>query len=529
MHNLLSDRLIDAAPLGRLTLPGVLAALSRDGVESFPALRPHQAPAWHMGLVQMAALALHQAKTDVIPEDEAAWVALLRGLTPDFPDDEPWCLAVRDWSRPAFLQPPVPDGIKLAGDVPTPDALDLLITSKNHDIKQSVARDGEPQDWLYALVSLQTGEGYGGRDNHGIARMNGGSSSRPMVTLAPLPEDNAKSMTPRPGAWFRRDVRVLLATRPTALEESGLDYPETGGIGLTWTVPWLDGEQLRTRDLDLWFVEICRRIRLVEHGDRLSAVKGLSTAPRIQAKPLNGALGDPWAPVHKTENKSFTLAGGDFDYRTLIELLLSGNWALPLLARPASFETPQTPLVLVAAALARGNSKTEGFKSRALPLSGKVARALWSPDRRDALHQMAKAQAETIADFDKALSYTLVLAAVGGEREKISRDSYAHAKEPRTRLGHFADTIFFDHLWRRFEAQDQGSAAVDQEKTAFAARLWERTQAIFEQFLPIMPGPSLYRPRAEARARSMLWAMVRKAHPEIFPAKSENSEVTNAA
>ena len=93
MYNLLTQPLLRAAPRGVLTLPGLLAALARDGVDTFPALRPHQSPAWHMFLVQLAALALHAAGTDAIPEDEETWARRLRGLTTDFPDDEPWRLA----------------------------------------------------------------------------------------------------------------------------------------------------------------------------------------------------------------------------------------------------------------------------------------------------------------------------------------------------------------------------------------------------------------------------------------------------
>lgn len=46
--NLLSEPLIRATPCGPLSLPGVLAALVRDDVQSFAALRPHQQPAWRM-------------------------------------------------------------------------------------------------------------------------------------------------------------------------------------------------------------------------------------------------------------------------------------------------------------------------------------------------------------------------------------------------------------------------------------------------------------------------------------------------
>lgn len=191
--NLLTQPLLQTKPVGWMTLPGLLACLVRDEVDSFPALRPHQSPAWHMFLVQLAALALHGAGADHIPETETEWVRVLRGLTPEFPADEPWCLVVDDSTKPAFLQPPLPAGVLLKTQVATPDALDLLITSRNHDLKQEVAREANAQDWVLALVSLQTGEGYGGAGNQGIARMNGGSSSRPMLGLAPISQENSLS------------------------------------------------------------------------------------------------------------------------------------------------------------------------------------------------------------------------------------------------------------------------------------------------------------------------------------------------
>lgn len=515
MTNLLADPVIAAKPLGRLSLPGLLAALSAgDRVASFPALRPHQEPAWHMFLVQLAALSLHAAGRQDLPVQAGDWTALLRALTPGFDADEPWRLAVADWSRPAFLQPPVPDGIALKNTVPSPDALDLLITSRNHDLKQTVARAGEAQDWLFALVSLQTGEGYGGAGNHGIARMNGGSSSRALLSLAPLPEGDARSMSPRPGAWFRRNVRVLLETRDRELADSALDYPARGGLALVWLAPWPESATLRTADLDLWFIEACRRVRLVGDDTGLSARKGTSKAPRIDAKALNGMLQDPWAPVHVGDAKSFTLAGRDFDYRLLIDLLFTGSWSLPLLARPATFEPPGQPMLLVCAALARGNSKTEGFKSRILPLGGRIAHALGP--RRQELHELAKRQAETVNTMDKALSGALALAAADGSFERLQRDHYAHARVARDHLQRYADTIFFEHLWKAFDARETDAEAALASELGFAAALWRRTRDLFEKALPAVPCAGLYRPRAEARASRLLPAPVRKAFPELF-------------
>lgn len=529
-HNLLNELFIHTVPTAMLSLPGALAALARDTVDGFPALRPHQMPAWHMFLVQLAALALHGAGRTDIPDDEEVWCGLLRGLTADYPADEPWCLAVEDRSKPAFLQPPVPAGAKLENPVPTPDALDLLITSRNHDLKQAVAQAGAPEDWLFALVSLQTGEGYGGAGNHGVARMNGGSSSRVLLGLAPMKDASQRDMAPRPGAWFHRDLRCLLETREDVLDFCGIDYADRGGIGLTWLAPWPEDAQMRTRQLDIWFIEACRRVRLAARDGRLTGLRGTSKAARIDAKQASGVLCDPWAPVHKTESKSLTLGEeGDFDYARLTDLLFGGDWELPLLARPASFEKPNpenkgAPLLLAAAALARGNSKTGGFRCRFVPLSTTVSEALRTAEKRERLHELAKEQVQAIGGFDKALSYALVLAIAGGDRVKIKRDSYMHARAPRAHLDRFADGIFFNHLWRRFDAWEAGDTARQQgEWQDFVGMLWKRTQVIFWQFLPTMPCAALYRHRAEARAESALIASVRKSHPELFQNTTQNT------
>jgi len=233
--NLLTDPLIRVEPAGSVSLPGLLAQLTRDEVDSYPALRPHQSPAWHMFVVQLAALALHKAGKNELPVEEEGWLVALRSLTPAFPADEPWCLVVADAEKPAFMQPPVPAGVSVTGSVPSPDALDVLITSRNHDLKQSVGTDPKSEDWIFSLVSLQTMEGFSGQKNYGIARMNGGSSSRAMLGLAPLSSTGGKDLCCRSGRWFRRDVEVMLNTRTDQLNAwSHLGYLVSGGIGLTW-------------------------------------------------------------------------------------------------------------------------------------------------------------------------------------------------------------------------------------------------------------------------------------------------------
>ena len=113
----------------------------------------------------------------------------------------------------------------------TPDELDILVTSKNHDLKSSVASRAAPGDWLFALVTLQTMEGFGGAGNYGVSRMNGGFGSRPAFTLAPV-----EGL----GAHLRMDIVTLLDQMGSLAREFPM---RPGGIGLVWTVPW-DGARV---------------------------------------------------------------------------------------------------------------------------------------------------------------------------------------------------------------------------------------------------------------------------------------------
>lgn len=490
--NLLSAPLISIQS-GRYSLPGLFAALSRGEVHIFPALRPHQRPALHMFLVQLAALVLHCNGLSALPEDEATWRDLLLALTDD--DEGPWALTGPE-DRPAFLQPAVVAGLKWSR-VETPDALDMLITSKNHDVKQQIARHATPEDWIFALISLQTMEGYGGAGNQGIARMNGGSSSRPLLGFAPALPDGGG---PDPSTWWRRDVLRLLTLRDAG---EGLAHGTPGGPALIWVLPWPEGRQLALTDLDPWFIEACRRVRLVVEGERLFALRATSSKARINAEGANGVTGDPWAPVTLDKApKSLTLSGGDFDYGRMCDLLFSGAWARPALAQPAEGEAAG---LIVAEAFSRGNSKTEGFKSRIIPVPGWARGWLGRADAGT----LAKEQIAEIEVFDRALRNGLALVAAGGDREKLGKDHYARSREARSRFDHAADVLFFPALWDRLVAE---GVARDAARHDFIRQLFDTASGIFEAAPPTIPCPSILRPRAEARARQAFHGTARAGH-----------------
>ena len=255
MHNMMIDPMIRYRQSGgahrEASLPEVYAALMADEVDAFLALRPHQRHAWHAFLVQLGAMAMHRDGLDTPPFDADEWGSIIRTLTPDWPDDEPWQLVVDDITKPAFMQPQASSqerGKDFKNSVATPDDLDMLVTSKNHDLKAEVAEQGGLDDWIFALITLQTMEGFGGAGNYGISRMNGGLGNRSAFAFAPADQSF--------GAHVRRDIEALLEFLPGILSE----HPGTGsGHCLLWTLPW-DGNAPEALTLSRPASAVCKSV-----------------------------------------------------------------------------------------------------------------------------------------------------------------------------------------------------------------------------------------------------------------------------
>lgn len=500
--DLLRERLIQT-DAGWHSLPGLLAAMAQGAVQAFPALRPHQRPAWHMFLVQLSVLALDAVGHRDLPQDEEIWRAALRALTPGFPDDEPWHLIGADPKRPAFLQPPDPGGLKWSA-VATPDALDMLITSRNHDLKREIARQAAPQDWILALVSLQTMEGFGGAGNYGVTRMNGGSSSRVLLGLAPARGTAAAQVDP--SAWWSRDVACLLESR------AGIT-----GKALIWQFPWPEGQSLDLSALDPLFIEVCRRIRLSAAEGRITAARSTSKAARIAGKDAKGSVGDPWAPVHKTESKSLTLGDQDWTHDLLVRLLFTREpeWEVPPLAQRQAREA-RGAMLLVAEALARGNSKTDGFKSRIVTVPMGMVRDVFGESPKAVVPGILA----DIAAVDLALRNGLAIVAAGGLRDKVAKPHYARSQPAREALRRYADQMFFPELWARMAVTSQDD--LNPVRKAFLERLARFAREEFARALPAIPCASLMRPRAEVRGRQALEFGLAKAMKDIG---AENTHV----
>ena len=521
MLNILADSLIrmtTTTGTHHVSLPEVYAALMVDEVEAFPALRPHQRHAWHAFLVQLGAMAMRQAGITEPPADSAEWADLVRGLTPDWPDDEPWQLVVDDITKPAFMQPPASAPDRLAdykNTVATADELDMLVTSKNHDIKTSVGSQAGVDDWILALLTLQTMEGFGGAGNYSISRMNGGLGSRPTFSMAP---------TGGIGAHVKRDIRVLLA-----------NYPATsGGHRLLWLFPW-DGtpaERLLPNELAPFYIEVCRRIRLASDADgQLFAVRTSSKATRIEGKDSKGRTGDPWTPHNPNrDGLPLTLSNGGFTYKRVTEYLF--KWDLPdlLKATPAEQRSDDT-MQLVARAMVRGQGKTEGYYERIIPVRSKTRRGMMrrpGSNSLDDLGLLAQGRIEQVETVQAILRHAIATFLARGESRGASPEQRALARPWADRLDEIVDRTFFDDLQDEFDADE----ALERQRIRNRWLLNDRKEGvvdcareILEEATDSLPCPAVHRYRSREHAEGLFEGRLRGSGglPFLFDDSQESN------
>jgi CRISPR system Cascade subunit CasA len=503
--NLLTQPLLSLVDVaGRrqaVTLPGLFATAMRDDIEDLPAARPHQRAPLQAFLTQIGALAMLATQREAPPEGDAQWAAALRKLTPDFPDDEPWTLVVADLRKPALLQPPIPEGtITALKDVElTPDAIDYLVTSKNHDVKAARIAEATPEHWFLALLTLQTMEGFLGAGNHGVSRMNGGFASRPLVSLAP---------TGGFGALLKRDLLVLVEMRRHPREpDPYAAYRKSGGLALLWLDPWDGIAQLRPSTLDPYYVEICRRVRLVEDQGRLIARRAGSKAPRIAApKELNGVTGDPFAPIDlrdgKKGRKPLTIASGGFDYKLVAQIISRKSFdPAPLQEWRKGDES--RGLTLRLSALARGQGETNGLHERIVPLpSGRVSLFGQVDDPFAALAR------ERVEDAGAVRSKALNLALLKLFQNAPESVNFNHAPS-KAKAAPFLeafdrkiDAIFYDEIGAELNAPDEATRAVARHAWLDQLRVFAREG--LEAAQRSVPLSSLRRYTTVAAARDAL-------------------------
>ena len=512
MYNLITDPLVRASGhdgcVYCFSLPELYVQLASDTIASFPALRPHQRHPWHALLCQLGALACLRSGLAAPPADAEGWRTALRALTPEFPDDEPWML-VTSPGKPAFLQAAAEAGLGAFSSRATADALDLLVTAKNHDVKSARLLDGEPDDWLFALIALQTSEGYFGARNYGISRMNGGFANRPGFSVAPPGGI---------GAHVMRDLSQLIAMREDILEKHSIFVED--GLALIWLKSWDGKSSLPPQELDPYYIEICRRIRLVWRDDRLAAMAAGSKVARIAfGKEMNGLTGDPWTPIETKDGKAkaLTIDARGFSYERLSKILFENGFEQAPLQKIGAGDPLDCFYLLICRALARGQGKTEGLHERRLIIPPRVAGIYRSGD----LEPLAMASQQRIDQAGlvrKALRFGLMTLFQNGPEDFKRRDPSSEHRAAAFLDAFEADVDrdFFERLFSEIEAE--GEAARREIRAAWLADLRERAFAILKNSETGSPSSTVRRYRAWVRAEgAFLGAFYKDFRDPYFP------------
>ena len=535
MYNILTEPLIRIETPGNerveASLPQVYAALMADEVEAFPVLRPHQRHAWHSFLVALASMAAHRAGMETPPSDAEEWLRIIHSLTTDWPDDEPWQL-VEEITKPAFFQPPARTKGRekdFKNTVATPDALDMLVTAKDHDLKAEVAAQGQTDDWIFALVTLQTMEGFGGAGNYGISRMNGGLGNRPAFTLAPSRGG--------PGVHVRRDIVALLEFLPGILDE----HPgKETGHALLWTLPW-DGtpaEALLLNQLHPLYVEVCRRIRLrTDSIGHLYGIRTSSKAARIEAKSLNGITGDPWALIDRRDKKGdkvLTLPGGGFNYKRVSDYLTSGGeYVRPQLLQPTASEmASDEPMRVVARAMVRGQGKTEGYHERTIPVRHRFKSAMVRRNSSDLddIGAISQARINDVGKVQRILSHAIQVFVARGDHDRVNPEHRERARTWLNRLDDIVDDTFFDALQDEFEAGTDQRNAIrhrwllnDDDQSGII----NHARTMLYDAEDSLPCPRIYYYKAREAAEGLFEGRLRGngGFPDLFRRDREEAEV----
>ncbi|HWO99906.1 MAG TPA: type I-E CRISPR-associated protein Cse1/CasA [Methylococcus sp.] len=495
MIDLLSEEVIGIrTPQGvtKVSLPALLARLATGEVEGYTGLRAHQADPWHVFLVQLAASILARHPRDPLPQEESFWHKGLLDLAEG--KASAWHLVVEDVTQPAFLQHPLKSQEEIKTfkrKAATPDELDVLVTAKNHDVKMARMQPDTVEAWMFACLMYQTTSGYLGAGKYGILRMNSGAGSRAILA-------QIKSL--HPSARFQEEVEVLCAMRDEVLQGS-FGY-KARGVVLTWLAPWdRAGHQYTLGDLEPWFIEACRPLRLTAQGGVLQALGTTSKARQIGPKAVeNGDVGDPWTALNVTDKKkgrsALTVSSTGFTPELVANLLFQQGYELTRLQDVRDEQDGW----FAGSVLVRGQGTTEGFHRIAVPVPGKAKGWLRRENKRKQLGKLASDLLGDAKEIQKSLRAALMALAEGGP-EQVDYDRDAIKAWVQAALQDFArawEDTFFPTLWHATDEEPDAIQRIWRERLAAHAQTILRTS---EERLPL---PTARRYRALVNAEGAL-------------------------
>lgn len=488
-----------------VSLAELLARVVRGEPTELAHLMPHQQHVMHAFAVQLMSLVAvrRELSPTALPRDAVAWRDALRELGGG---PEAFQLVVGELSKPAFLQPPVPDGtLEKFKDVATPDALDMLVLAKNHDVKAARIQRPRIEHWVFALLSLQTQQGFSGRDNYGVARMNGGFGNRPGLGMTA-----SLAWAPR----VLRDVGVAIEARASLLSDA---YPYSAdGTALVWVEPWDGNTSLAMETLDPFFIEVCRRVRFTRPAHGLSVLMTSTKVPRLDSKLMLGSTGDLWTPVDVARGAALTLPGAGLTYARMSQLLFEDEWQRPE-ALVVRREDGDHPLV-VARALVRGQGKTEGLHERVVMVPPRTRSLLERKEGRAKLGVLAKQRIEAVRALRLKVLKPAVCALMQGGADDLRLDD-DRGDWLLDEIDRRVDGEFFPRLF------DDIHLGAEEAESRFQRRLRALGEETLEVAVRSLPLATSRRERAIAAAEGRFWGGLRKNFPLAFTADEAATEI----
>jgi len=161
-------------------------------------------------------------------------------------------------------------------------------------------------------------------------------------------------------------------------------------------------------------------------------------------------------------------------------------------------------MILIAEALSRGNSKTNGFRSRLVPVPGTVVRKLFLGK---SAKNISEQQIDDIDRIAKVLKVGLAIISAGGKKDEatnnfqLKKQDDAVAESAQINFQRKVDGIFFSALWKQLEVSDRAQQEKAEARYDFINQLVKAAKYEFYVAMPGISCSSIHRPRAEARAR----------------------------
>jgi CRISPR system Cascade subunit CasA len=273
---------------------------------------------------------------------------------------------------------------------------------------------------------------------------------------------------------------------------------------LLWCVAWNGTEPpLDLAELDPWFIECSRRIRLVQDaGGRLLARVKPTKAARVAADEYKGNLADPWIPINR-ENESAAYNARPA-YHTIASVLFDeGKWIKPLLLKWEP-SIDQAPVIAHFDVLVRGQGRTKGYFEPMVRVEEKDFDLFTTDAGRDRLAELSRTMIENVGTVRKIVRSALLALLQGapirnGQLQIDYQDQTTGrwAEEFWKGADREVDGVFFGHLFAR--AADEAAG-----RLAWFRFLEELAWRTFKQAVDATPLSGARAARAVAVAENLL-------------------------